>query len=126
MEDLTDLEHIRKRPGMYVCDTAIRGLHHIVDELLDNSIDQFLAHRLTSVSVSASGAMLDFTDDGPGLPFDEPGFVSQSLAWDYLTQLRRHFANCRRSHTSRTFERLGLRTSNCDRLNRDLRSYERA
>lgn len=90
MEDLTDLEHMRKCPSMYIGDTTVRGLHHLFNELLDNSIDQFLANQATSVNVSISGSTLVFADDGPGLPFDEPGRGSESLAYEYLTQIRRN------------------------------------
>ena len=89
MEDLTDLEHLRKRPAMYIGDTTARGLHHLLTELLDNSIDQFLANQATAVNVSTTGSTLVFSDDGPGLPFDEPGNHSKSLAHEYLTQIRR-------------------------------------
>ncbi len=90
MVDLTDLEHIRQRPTMYIGDTRIRGLHRLFDELLDNSIDQFLANQATPVAVTTSGSTLEFTDDGPGLPFDKPGPHSESLADYYLTQIRRN------------------------------------
>lgn len=89
MNDLSDLEHMRSRPGMYVGDTIDFGLRCIFNELLDNSIDQFLAHRATTVRVSTSGSTLVFIDDGPGLPFDQPGKATDSLAEDYLTQFRR-------------------------------------
>lgn len=91
MDELTDLDAVRKRPSMYIGDTTVRGLHHLFDELLDNSIDQFLAGRLTSVTakVSDTGSILEFSDDGPGLPFDEPGILSECLADDYLTRIRR-------------------------------------
>lgn len=90
MDELSSLESIRKRPAMYIGGMDIRGLHHLLDELLDNSIDQFLANQATSVSVNVSGSILEFTDDGPGLPFDEPGPHSESLAEYYLTQIRLH------------------------------------
>ena len=89
MEDLTDLEHLRKRPAMYIGDTTVRGLHHLFNELLDNSIDQFLANQATTVNVSTTGSTLLFSDDGHGLPFDEPGHRSESLAHECLTQIRR-------------------------------------
>ena len=89
MDDLTDLEHIRKRASMYIGDKTVRGLHHLFHELLDNSIDQFLAGQVTSVTVSTSGSTLEFSDDGPGLPFNEPHENSDSLATHYLTELRR-------------------------------------
>jgi len=90
MDDLTDLEHIRKRPAMYIGDTTVRGLHRLFDELLDNSIDQFLANQATSVTAATTGLTLNFSDDGPGLPFDEPCPHSESLATYYLTEVRRN------------------------------------
>jgi len=90
MDELSDLEHIRKRPGMYIGDTRERGLHHIFDELLDNSLDQFLAGRATSVTAATDGASLQFSDDGPGLPFDLPCDDADSLATYYLTEIRRN------------------------------------
>lgn len=90
MDDLTDLEHVRNRPSMYIGDTTVRGLHHLFDELLDNSIDQFLAGNATSVTASTTGATLEFSDDGIGLPFDEPGENADSLATYYLTEFRRN------------------------------------
>jgi len=88
-DEMTDLEHIRERPSMYVGCTSTRGLHHIVDELLDNSIDQFLAQNVTTVRVKASNSVVEFEDDGPGLPFDQPHETAQTLATSYLTEVRR-------------------------------------
>ena len=89
MDDLTVLEQIRKRPAMYIGGTDIRGLHHLVDELLDNSIDQFLANKASCVRVEVDGTQLKFVDDGPGLPFDVPHESGVSLAMHYLTEVRR-------------------------------------
>ena len=75
---------------MYIGDTTVRGLHHIFDELLDNSIDQFLAGNATAVTASTTGSTLKFSDDGPGLPFDEPCENADSLATYYLTEVRRN------------------------------------
>lgn len=90
MDELSDLELIRKRPQMYIGDTGERGLHHILDELLDNSLDQFLAGRATSVTANTDGGSLQFSDDGPGLPFDLPSDHADSLATYYLTEIRRN------------------------------------
>lgn len=89
MGEFTDLEHIRLRPGMYIGCTTSRGLHHLFHELLDNSIDQFLGGKATFVYSATTGDKLYFRDDGPGLPFDQPGPGSDSLATHYLTQIRR-------------------------------------
>ncbi|ADG69378.1 ATP-binding region ATPase domain protein [Planctopirus limnophila DSM 3776] len=86
--DFTDLEAIRKRPAMYVGSTDVNGLHHLFNELLDNAIDQYLANQATYVEVHTSGEILEFTDDGPGLPFEKPGPHSGSLADYYLTHIR--------------------------------------
>jgi len=90
MDELTDLEHIRKRPGMYIGDTGERGLHHIFDELLDNSLDQFLAGNATSVTATTDGASLEFSYDGTRLTFDQPCDNADSLATHYLTEIRRN------------------------------------
>ena len=79
---LEGLEPVRKRPGMYVGSTSVKGLNHLIYEILDNSVDEHLAGHCYNITVSLNkDGSATVEDDGRGIPVDlhEKGYPAERI-----------------------------------------------
>jgi len=85
---LEGLEAVRRRPGMYIGTTGPRGLHHLIWEVVDNSVDEAMAGFCTKLTVTlrADGGV-EVIDDGRGIPIDRHAKTKRSALTTVLTTL---------------------------------------
>jgi len=89
LEHLSDLEHVRERPSMYIGDTGVRGLHHLVYEVVDNSIDEAMAGHAHTVSVTINiDGSVTVEDDGRGIPVEQHPDLGFSTLQGVMTVLK--------------------------------------
>ncbi len=85
---LEGLEAVRKRPGMYIGSVSIRGLHHLVYEIVDNCVDEALAGYCTEINVQIEpGNIISVQDNGRGIPVDIHPKTKISAAETVYTKL---------------------------------------
>ena len=86
LQHLSDLEHVRARPSMYIGDVSNAGLHHLVYEVVDNSIDEAMADFATQVSVHVNtDGSVTVEDDGRGIPVDVHEQLTEQMGRDVST-----------------------------------------
>ena len=85
---LEGMEAVRKRPGMYIGSTDQRGLHHLVYEIVDNCVDEFMAGFASGVSVHIlPDGMVRIEDDGRGIPVDVHATTGMTAVETVMTTL---------------------------------------
>lgn len=85
---LEGLDPVRKRPGMYIGSTSTTGLHHLIWEVVDNSVDEAMAGHATEVSVTLlKDGMIKVDDNGRGIPVEKHKVTGLSALETVLTKL---------------------------------------
>ena len=86
LQRLSDHEHVRARPSMYIGDTGVRGVHHLVYEVVDNSIDEAMADYASEVSVVVNpDGSVTVEDNGRGIPVGRHDQLSEEMGREVST-----------------------------------------
>ena len=89
MRYMSDLEHVRERTGMYIGNRDIRGMHHLVTEVVDNSIDEVMNGHAQVVSVTVNGdGSVTVEDDGRGIPVEVDPSIGKPALEGVMTMLK--------------------------------------
>ena len=89
MKYMSDLEHVRERSGMYIGNRDVRGFHHLVTEVVDNSIDEVMAGHATEVNVLVNNdGSISISDNGRGIPVAEDPSIGKSSLEGVMTMLK--------------------------------------
>jgi len=86
LQHLSDMEHVRKRPAMYIGDITSRGLHQLLYEVVDNSIDETMAGFAQNITVTVnSDGSMTVEDDGRGIPIEPHEQLSEEMGREVST-----------------------------------------
>ena len=89
MRYMSDLEHVRERTGMYIGNRDVRGMHHLVTEVVDNSIDEVMNGHAHVVSVTVNGdGSVTVEDDGRGIPVAVDPSIGKPALEGVMTMLK--------------------------------------
>ena len=89
MRYMSDLEHVRERTGMYIGNRDVRGLHHLVTEVVDNSIDEVMAGHAKNIHITVDvDDSITIADDGRGIPVDMDESIGRSALEGVMTMLK--------------------------------------
>jgi len=88
IEVLEGLDPVRKRPGMYIGSTGVDGLHHLIWEVFDNSLDEAMAGHAKNIMITLmKDGMVNVTDDGRGIPIEKHHQTKKSTLETVMTTL---------------------------------------